>query len=253
MTDLALLIDAARAAGALALDYQARGLTVASKHDRSPVTDGDIAVNALLKERLLGARPGYGWLSEETVDNPARLSKQRVFVVDPIDGTRAYMNKTPWYSISVAVVEDGRPTAGVVFAPALDALYSGEAGGTAQVNGSAIRVGSARTLEGCAMLADTRAIGAAAWPDMNVDQRNSIALRLCLVAGDVFDAAVSVSTLHEWDLAAGDLIAGLAGAAVTDSRGERLAYNQAVPKARGLICANERLHSLILETLGDKS
>ena len=83
--------------------------------------------------------------------------------------------------------------------------------------------------------------------------RNSIALRLCLVAGDVFDAAVSVSTLHEWDLAAGDLIAGLAGAAVTDSQGERLAYNQAVPKARGLICANERLHSLILETLGDKS
>jgi myo-inositol-1(or 4)-monophosphatase len=253
MTDLALLIDAAREAGALALDYQARGLTVAAKDDRSPVTDGDIAVNALLKDRLLGARPDYGWLSEETVDNPARLSKRRVFVVDPIDGTRAYVNKTPWYSISVAVVEDGRPVAGVVFAPALDQLYSGKIGGVPQVNGVAIRVGSARALEGCAMLADTRAIGAAAWPAMQVDQRNSIALRLCLVAGDVFDAAVSVSTLHEWDLAAGDLIASLAGAAVTDKQGEPLAYNQAAPTARGLICANERLHSLILETLGDNS
>ncbi len=253
MNDLALLIDAAREAGALALDYQARGLTVAAKDDRSPVTDGDFAVNALLKERLLSARPDYGWLSEETVDNPARLSKRRVFVVDPIDGTRAYVNKTPWYSISVAVVEDGRPTAGVVFAPALDQLYSGEAGGTAQVNGVAIGVGGARDLEGCAILADGRAMAAADWPAMKVDQRNSIALRLCLVAGDVFDAAVSVSTLHEWDLAAGDLIAGLAGAVVTDSLGVPLAYNRADPTSGGLICANDRLHSLILETLDDSS
>jgi myo-inositol-1(or 4)-monophosphatase len=141
----------------------------------------------------------------------------------------------------------------VVFAPALDQLYSGRIGGAAQVNGVAIGVGGRRVLEGCAMLADGRAMAAAAWPDMQVDQRNSIALRLCLVAGDVFDAAVSVSTLHEWDLAAGDLIADLAGAVVTDSQGEALTYNRADPTSHGLICANERLHSLILETLGDKS
>lgn len=253
MSDLALLIDAARDAGALALDYQARGLTVTSKADRSPVTDGDFAVNALLKARLLAARPDYGWLSEETVDSPDRLTRKRLFVVDPIDGTRAYMNNTPWYSISVAVVENGRPTAGVVFAPALDQLYSGQIGGTAQVNGVAIGVGAARDLENCAMLADGRAMAAADWPVMQVDQRNSIALRLCLVAGDVFDAAVSVGVLHEWDVAAGDLIAGLAGAVVTDSDGQALAYNQAVPTARGLICANERLHSLMLETLSRSS
>lgn len=253
MTDLALLIDAAREAGALALAYQARGLTVAAKEDRSPVTDGDFAVNALLKERLLNARPDYGWLSEETVDSPDRLSRRRLFVIDPIDGTRAYMNKTPWYSISVAVVENGRPIAGVVFAPALDQLYSGQIGEAAQMNGVAIGVGGVRDLERCAMLADGKAMASADWPDMRVEHRNSIALRLCLVAGDTFDAAVSVSTLHEWDLAAGDLIAGLAGAAVTDSRGAPLAYNRAVPTAKGLICANDRLHSLILETLSDKS
>lgn len=249
MTDLALLIDVARSAGALALDYQARGLTVAAKDDRSPVTDGDFAVNALLKERLLAARPDYGWLSEETVDNADRLERRRVFVVDPIDGTTAYLNKEPWFTVSLAVVEDGRPVAGVVYAPALDHLYSGEAGGAPQLNGSAIRVGGRRELERCAMLADQRALNAAEWPPMEVARRNSIALRLCLVAGDSFDAAASVSTLHEWDLAAGDLIASLAGAVVTDSQGAALAYNRADPTARGLICANDTLHSLILETL----
>ena len=253
MTDLALLIDVARQAGALALECQARGLTVASKDDRSPVTDGDFAVNALLKERLLGARPDYGWLSEETVDNPDRLQKRRVFVVDPIDGTTAYLNKEPWFTVSLAVVEDGRPVAGAVYAPALDHLYSGEAGGTPQFNGSAIRVGSRRELERCAMLIDHRALNAAGWPPMEVARRNSIALRLCLVAGDGFDAAASVSTLHEWDLAAGHLIAALAGAAVTDCRGAPLAYNRANPAAHGLICANDALHSLILETLHPKA
>jgi myo-inositol-1(or 4)-monophosphatase len=253
MTDLALLISAAREAGALALDYQARGLTVTAKDDRSPVTDGDFAVNALLKERLLRARPDYGWLSEETVDNPARLGRRRLFVVDPIDGTTAYLNKQPWYSISLAVVEDGRPIVGVVYAPSLDHLYSGEIGGAPQLNGSAIGVGGRRDLEGCAMLADPRALAAAAWPPMEVTRRNSIALRLCLVAGDSFDAAASVSTLHEWDLAAGDLIAGLSGAVVTDSLGVPLAYNRADPTSSGLICANGALHSLILETLDDSS
>ncbi len=250
MSDLALLIAAAREAGALALDYQRRGLTVAVKDDRSPVTDGDFAVNTLLKERLTNARPDYGWLSEETVDNPDRLARRRLFVVDPIDGTTAYLNKLPWFSISVAVVEDGRPIAGVVFAPSLDHLYSGEAGGTPQLNGSAIGVGGRRDLEGCAMLADPRAMTAADWPRMDVARRNSIALRLCLVAGDAFDAAVSVSPLHEWDLAAGDLIASLAGAVVTDSQGAAMTYNRADPSAAGLICANPPLHSLILETLG---
>lgn len=249
MSDLALLIDVARSAGALALDYQARGLTVTAKDDRSPVTDGDFAVNALLKDRLLAAQPDYGWLSEETVDSAERLSRRRVFVVDPIDGTTAYLNKEPWFTVSLAVVEDGKPVAGVVYAPALDHLYSGEIGGTAQLNGAAIGVGGVRELERCAMLADQRALNAAPWPPMQVARRNSIALRLCLVAGDSFDAAASVSTLHEWDLAAGDLIARLAGAQVTDSAGADLTFNRAEPTTRGLICANDALHALILETL----
>jgi myo-inositol-1(or 4)-monophosphatase len=250
MTDLDLLIDAAREAGELALRYQSAGLKVSSKVGGSPVTDGDLAIDSLLKERLLGARPGYGWLSEETADNADRLSRRHLFVVDPIDGTTAYLKGTPWYSISLAVVEDGRPVAGVVCAPALDEIYIAEIGAEPRLNGKAIRVSVRRELYGCAMLADARAMAAADWPPMDVARRNSVALRLCLVASGAFDGMASVSHLHEWDMAAGDLIAELAGARVSDSHGRPIAYNRDIPRSRGLICANPVLHSLIEERLG---
>ena len=249
MSDLDLLNEVAREAGALALRHQAAGLTIFSKQGGSPVTDGDLAVNALLHERLLGARPDYGWLSEETADNPNRLERRRLFVVDPIDGTTAYVNKTPWYSISIAVVEDGRPVAGVVCAPALQQHYAAEAGAAATLNGDPIQVSGRRDLEDCAMIADARAMAAAEWPPMKVSRRNSIALRLCLVASGAFDAMASVSHLHEWDMAAGQLIAQLAGATLSDGRGEPIAYNRASPRSRGLICANMGLHSLIRDRL----
>jgi myo-inositol-1(or 4)-monophosphatase len=250
MTDLDLLIEAAQQAGALALRLRAAGLKVSDKPGGSPLTEGDVAVDALLKAQLLGARPDYGWLSEETVDTPARLDRRRLFVVDPIDGTTAYVQGAPWFSISMAVVEDGRPVAGVVCAPALDQIYAAEAGGTPKLNGAPLQVSARADLEGCAMITDSRALAAAAWPAMAVSRRNSIALRLCMVASGEFDAMMSVSHLHEWDMAAGDLIAGLAGATVTDAAGDPIAYNRANPRGRGLICANPPLHSLILGALG---
>ncbi len=250
MTDLDLLMDGAREAGELALRCQSAGLKVKAKAGGSPVTDGDLAVDALLKERLLGARPDYGWLSEETADNGDRLTCRRLFVVDPIDGTTAYLHGTPWYSISVAVVEDGQPVAGVVCAPALDEVYCAEIGGKPLLNGKPIHVSDRRDLYGCAMLADARAMAAAAWPAMDVARRNSIALRLCLVASGAFDGMASVSHLHEWDMAAGHLIARLAGATVSDCHGREIAYNRAIPRSRGLIAANPVLHSLIRDTLG---
>jgi len=250
MSDLDLLLETAREAGALALQLRAAGLTISAKPGGSPVTDGDVAVDALLRARLLGARPDYGWLSEETVDTPERLDRRRLFVVDPIDGTTAYVQGAPWFSISMAVVEDGRPVAGVVCAPALDRLYAAGAGGVPQLNGAALQVSDREELEGCAMITDSRALAAGDWPAMTVSRRNSIALRLCMVASGEFDAMVSVSPLHEWDMAAGDLIAGLAGAAVTDAGGRPIAYNRVSPRGRGLICANPPLHSLIRAAVG---
>ncbi|PVM72954.1 3'(2'),5'-bisphosphate nucleotidase CysQ [Caulobacter radicis] len=254
MSDLDLILDAAREAGALALAARARGVKIWSKEGGSPVTDADLAVDALLKERLGAARPDYGWLSEETVDDPARLATARQFVVDPIDGTVAFMKDKPWFAVSVAVVENGRPIAGVVHAPALDETYAAMLGGGATLNGAALTPSLSTTLDGAAMLGDARMFAHPAWPtpwpEMRVEARNSIAYRICLVAAGAFDAAIALTPKSEWDLAAADLICGEAGALLTDHLGRKFAYNRPNPTVPSLVCANRALHPLILSRVG---
>ncbi|MGZ8363591.1 MAG: 3'(2'),5'-bisphosphate nucleotidase CysQ [Caulobacteraceae bacterium] len=246
--DLALIREAALEAGALALSM--RGAAKAwAKGDSTPVTDADVAVDALLKQRLLGARPDYGWLSEETADNPARLSTRRQFVVDPIDGTVAFIKDRPWWAVSIAVVEDGRPVAGVIFAPSVDETYEAEAGVGATLNGAPIRVSETGALEGAAILADLRYLSAPGWPEpwpqMRVESRNSVAYRCCITASGAFDATLALSSKCDWDLAAADLIASEAGALVTDHKGRAFTYNRPSPVKPSLICAAPALHALI--------
>ncbi|MDB5456286.1 MAG: 3(2),5-bisphosphate nucleotidase CysQ [Caulobacter sp.] len=254
MTDLDLILEAAREAGELALRMRGAGLEVRSKPGGSPVTDADLAVDALLKARLTAARPDYGWLSEETVDDPARLTTDRQFVVDPIDGTVAYLKNKPWFAVSVAVVEAGRPVAGVVLAPALNETYAAAAGAGATLNGTAIAPGDAVDLEDASMLGDAAMFVHPAWPTpwpaMRVESRNSIAYRICLVAAGAFDAAIALTPKNEWDLAAADLICTEAGAVLTDHRGDSFAYNRPVPLVPSLVCANAALHPLILARVG---
>lgn len=249
--DLDLLKDAAREAGALALKRRTPSLEIERKPDGSPVTSADLEVDALLHRLLLDARPDYGWLSEETADNPARLGAERVFVVDPIDGTRAYIRGKPWFVVALAVVEDGRPVSAAIYAPALDELYAADAGGAATLNGKVIRASRADRLEGCAMLGDEQMFRHPAWktpwPDMRIEARNAIAYRMALVAAGTFDAAVALSTKHEWDIAAGALIAAEAGAVVCDHKGEPLRFNGPTANCRSLVCAAPRLAPLILE------
>lgn len=254
MTDLDLILAAAREAGALALSAREAGLKVWSKDGGSPVTDADLAVDTLLKDRLGAARPGYGWLSEETADAPDRLATPRQFVVDPIDGTVAFIKNKPWFAVSIAVVENGRPVAGVVHAPALDETYAATLGGGATLNGAPISPSDTEDLEDAAMLGDAKMfahpVWATPWPPMRVESRNSIAYRLCLVAAGAFDAAVALSPKNEWDLAAADLICGEAGAVLTDHKGRVFAYNRANPLRPSVVCANRALHPLILSRVG---
>jgi len=248
--DLALITEAATHAGAMAMAMRRDGLTTRYKADKTPVTDADLAVDAWLRARLMDARPGYGWLSEETADDPARLACERVFVVDPIDGTRAYVKDKPWWGVSIAVVEAGRPACGVVRAPDRDETYTAMAGEGARLNQTPIFASKTETLEGCAMLADAPMMRHPAWPtpwpEMELGNRNSIAYRLCSVASGAFDAMLALSTKSEWDMAAGDLIAREAGCVVTDHKGRPLAYNRATPTAPSLVCAGPTLHRLIL-------
>jgi myo-inositol-1(or 4)-monophosphatase len=254
MTDLDLILEAAREAGALAVSAREKGLKVWSKDGGSPVTDADLAVDALLKAKLTGARPSYGWLSEETADDPSRLATKRQFVVDPIDGTAAYLKGKPWFSVSIAVVENGRPIAGVVLAPALDETYAATLGGGATLNGEPITPSATLDLEDSAMLGDVKMFAYPGWPTpwpvMRVESRNSIAYRICLVASGDFDAAIALSPKNEWDLAAGDLICNEAGAVLTDHKGRGFTYNRPNPLLPSLVCANRALAPLILSRVG---
>jgi myo-inositol-1(or 4)-monophosphatase len=208
-----------------------------------------------LRTRLTAARPDYGWLSEETADNPARREQRRLFVVDPIDGTVAYMKGRPWWAVSIAVVEDGRPIAGVVHAPGLSETYLAEHAAGATLNGKRIEPSDVDDLEDCAMLGDAKMFLDArwpkAWPEMRIETRNSIAYRMCLVASGAFDAAVALSAKSEWDLAAADLICNEAGALATDHRGRAFIYNDPNPRAPSLICAAPALHPLLIERVKD--
>ena len=247
MSDLALLADAARAAGAMMLALRGR-VGVRGKADGSPVTDADLAVDALLRDRLTAARPNYGWLSEETADGPDRLRRRRVFVVDPIDGTSAYIRGKPWFCTSLAVVEDGRPVAAAVFAPELDELHLAAAGCGATLNGVPVRASAAaRELAAARVVGDPDLLRPPAWPPFAVERRNALAYRLALVACGRFDAAISVASKREWDIAAGALLVSEAGGAVTDAQGAPLRFNTPEARAPGLVACAPALLPLILE------
>ena len=250
-SDVDLLRAAAQEAGKLALDYRKRGLKIWSKGAAGPVTDADQAADALLKERLRAARPDYGWLSEETADGPERLSRSKVFVVDPIDGTVAFMKSKPWWTVALAVVEDGRPCAAVVHAPALNETFEAVAGGGARLNGEPIQASDTSSLDDASMLADANLFNQPMWPDpwpmMRFDKRNSIAYRMALVGAGAFDAAMALTPKWDWDVAAGALIATEAGGKCTDHRGRSYHFNRPDPRQPSLVCAAPALHPLILK------
>ena len=255
-SDLELIEKAARDAGDLALDYRRSGkVKVWGKPGGSPVTNADLAVDRQLQEVLRAARPDYGWLSEETADDRSRLTARRAFVVDPIDGTIAFMKDRPHWAVSIAVVEDGQPISGVLHAPAMGETFAAEAGQGASLNGQPIRAPDRSRLEGAALLADARYLRKPDWPepwpeDLRIETRNSVAYRMALVACGGFDAVVALSSKCDWDLAASDLIVREAGGLSTDHRGRGFAYNQASVRKRSLICAGPKLHSLILGRVG---
>jgi myo-inositol-1(or 4)-monophosphatase len=252
--DLALLTGAAEAAGAIALRHFGRGPQTWDKGGGlGPVTAADLEIDAMLREVLLGARPGYGWLSEETEDGPERLAAGRVFVVDPLDGTRAFLAGEPNFAHSLAIVEAGRVVAGIVHLPKLGRSYAAIAGGGATLNGAPIRVAAQPRLAGATVLAPRNNFEPEHWPggvpEVRRDFRPSLAYRLCLMAQGRFDAMLTLKPTWEWDVAAGTLIAAEAGAVVTDRNGAAPGFNGREPRIGGLVAANAALHAEILERL----
>jgi myo-inositol-1(or 4)-monophosphatase len=249
--DLALALEAAQEAGALAMRYFGAPMDVRDKSPNNPVSEADLAIDALLKERLLTARPSYGWLSEETADDHSRLSAKRVWVVDPIDGTRAFIKAKPHFTICIGLLDAGRPVIGVVFNPATGEMFEAMVGGGARLNGIAMLPSATAEIENCAMLGDQGMFGHPAWPQkwpqMDVVSKNSVAYRVCLVAAGHFDAAVALSSKHDWDLAAAVLIAYEAGAVATTHEGENFAFDHAIPLQKSLVVAGKLLHPLLID------
>ncbi|MFN3644963.1 MAG: 3'(2'),5'-bisphosphate nucleotidase CysQ [Gemmobacter sp.] len=249
--DLALLADAAREAGAVAMRYWRRHPRAWNKSDGTgPVTEADLAVNAMLAQRLRNARPGYGWLSEETADTPDRLERALCFIVDPIDGTRAFIEGQDTFAIALGIAEAGRMRAGVVYLPALKRLYAAHSQGRATLNDQPLTASPATEPDGARVLTTAPNMAAQHWPggvpDLRRSFRPSLAYRICLVAEGRHDAMVTFRDAWEWDIAAASLIAERAGAIVTDARGGPLQFNAAHPQVPGVIAAAPGLHGPLL-------
>ena len=246
--DLALLTDAARDAGRIALRFWRKDPQVWDKGgEHGPVTEADLAVNDMLKARLLAARPGYGWLSEETPDDAARLACETVFIIDPIDGTRAFIAGEETFAHSLAIAHEGRVTAGVVFLPALDRIYTASETAPPLKDGQPIAASRRDRLEGADILTTKVNLVPEKWPggvpEITRHFRASLAYRLCLAAEGRFDGMLTLRPAWEWDIAAGSLIAEKAGAVVTDQRGESLRFNTASALADGVLALPPAPHA----------
>ncbi len=247
-TDLELLIKAAHLSGDIAKQYFQKNPDVTDKPDGAgPVTAADLAVNAMLENFLQSARPDYGWLSEETEDQADRLDTSHQFIIDPIDGTRAFIGGSNDWAHSLAVVADGEAIAGVVYLPMHDLMFAAAKNTGATCNGVPIHV-SSTPMDGATILGakanfDTRFWKGRQLPPITRAFRSSLAYRLSLVANGQFDAMITLRPSWEWDIAAGALIAQEAGATLTDQNGAPLRYNNPHPQVPGVLAAGPQLHA----------
>lgn len=248
--DLDLAIRAAREAGAALMHYFRRAGEVWYKGPDQPVTAADLAADRMLRDALLGERPSYGWLSEESVDSPDRLGKSRVWVVDPLDGTRSFVEGKPEFAVSVGLASGGEAILGVVFNPATDELYQAAAGGGAFLNGEPIRVSPlAGGLRPVAVASgfeietrefapfrevwDTRVLG-------------STTCKMVRVADGRAHVFLSPGEKQEWDVCAADRIVREAGGRVTDLAGAEIRYNRPDPRVRGVLVTGGIPHDEVL-------
>jgi myo-inositol-1(or 4)-monophosphatase len=246
-----VLASAVREAGELALTKFRGSFRSWTKGFDSPVSEVDIAVDDLLRRRLVGMAPGDAWLSEESVDAPQRLTARHVWIVDPIDGTRAFIAGREDWTISAALVREGRPIAGALYAPVDDLMFLATAGGGFTLNGRAVDAEAPGRAAGLRIAGPKRYVDMLArrMPVEALPRIHSLALRLARVSSGAVDVAIAGGNSHDWDLAAADLIVHEAGGLLTDLDGQQVMYNRPVPTHGILMAAGRSRHDDVRRVL----
>jgi myo-inositol-1(or 4)-monophosphatase len=246
-------IDITKATGAVIMGYYRDSFTVKNKSPDNPVTDADFAADTLLKERLTSLLPSAGWLSEETLDNPARLGKRFSWVVDPLDGTKEFVMGIPEFSVSVALVEDGKPVVGVIYNPTTEELYYAAKNRGAFLNNNPIIVSNRAMLAGATVDASRSERNRGEFEPfeqlVELYTMGSIAYKLARVAAGQADATWSRGPKNEWDICAGVLLIQEAGGQSVDLDGATIEFNKSFPKVNGIIADNGHLHEQVLTAL----
>ena len=255
MPDFSAVIAAVEEAADLAMlqwrDGAVPAAKVWEKSKGDPVSEIDLAVDAFLKKRLATILPDAAWLSEETVDDPVRLGTQRVWLVDPIDGTRDYIKGRSGWCVSVALVDNGVPVFAIMAAPAQSKLWVAKAGEGVTCNGDRLSASERQVFTGSRVPTDALS---QVDHDLNiVEKPNSIAMRMTMVACDRADLVATLRWGHEWDVAAAHLVAQEAGAVVTNALGQPILYNKPEPRDFGLICSAPDIHGAAVERLAGRA
>jgi myo-inositol-1(or 4)-monophosphatase len=253
--ELDVAIHAAREAGAIVRRYYEQGVAAAEKGPDNPVTKADLEADARIRSLVLAAFPDDGWLSEETADSTDRLRRRRVWVVDPLDGTKEFIQHIPEFCVCVALVEDGRPVVGVEYNPAADRLYAAGRGAGTTVNGTPARVSTTSRVPDAVVLAsrseDKRGEWDAFKSRVHVRLTGSVAWKLAELSTGAGDATFTLTPKNEWDICAGAILVEEAGGRVTDLAGGPLLFNQPTTLRPGMIASNGALHDGLLALIGE--
>ncbi|GHB22099.1 3'(2'),5'-bisphosphate nucleotidase CysQ [Pseudovibrio japonicus] len=242
--DLELLVAAAQQGAKIALSYFGNSPKSWTKEGDTPVSVADIEVDQFLASKLRNARPEYGWLSEETEDDLTRKDHETVFIIDPIDGTRAFLNGRDEWCLSLAVVKNGRPTVGVIFCPVRDELYTAQKGGGSFLNQEKIAISDRSDVTGAYIAGPTSFLGKEGVKREQIrfsPYLGSLAYRFALVACGKLDAGLARARARDWDLAAADLIISEAGGQLVDLSGSTLYYNKTKTNHPGLVASSAKL------------
>ena len=252
--DAKLIQSVVKEAGRIALGYfQKTDLHQWNKSNDTPVCEGDLAVDEFLRTTLMQNRPGYGWMSEETEDHARRMRCGRLWIVDPIDGTRAYLRGGDDWCISIALIEDMKPILGALYVPMSDEFYFARTGQGAFVNGQRIRVNETATIEEAHMMGhfsdfQSEKLWPEPWPpSMTCTPANSIALRIARVASGEADICVTLRPKNDWDIAAADLILHEAGGKLTTGDRQTLVYNRAKPLHDHIVATTPKLYDGVMQ------